>query len=80
MKKEFALTLYAAVLFAVYSVVIGYLLMMLWNWLIPDIFGLSEITFSQSIGFLFFYYLIFNYNLRIKKLISTKSKTQRKNK
>ena len=80
MKKEFALTLYAAVLFAVYSVVIGYLLMMLWNWLIPDIFGLSEITFSQSIGLLFFYYLIFHYNLRIKKLISTKSKTQRKNK
>ena len=28
----------------------GYMIMFLWNWLIPEIFGLTTITFWQAIG------------------------------
>ena len=35
---------------AIVMVLLGYPVMLLWNWLIPEIFGLSEITFWQAIG------------------------------
>jgi len=35
---------------AIVIVILGYPLMMLWNWLMPVIFGLPEITFWQAIG------------------------------
>jgi hypothetical protein len=35
---------------AIAIVLLGYPLMMLWNWLMPVIFGLPEITFWQAIG------------------------------
>ena len=35
---------------AIVIVILGYPLMLLWNWLIPTIFGLSEITLWQAIG------------------------------
>ena len=35
---------------AIVIVLLGYPLMMLWNWLMPVIFGLPEITFWQAIG------------------------------
>lgn len=28
----------------------GWILMLLWNWLIPSIFGLTEITYWQAVG------------------------------
>lgn len=37
-------------LVAIAIVLLGYPLMLLWNWLIPNIFGLPEITFWQAIG------------------------------
>jgi hypothetical protein len=33
-------------------IVFGYIVMHLWNWLMPSIFGLREITFAQSLGIL----------------------------
>lgn len=30
----------------------GYITMQLWNWLMPDIFGLKEITYWQALGLL----------------------------
>ena len=30
--------------------VFGYIIMRLWNWLMPPIFGLTTITFAQSLG------------------------------
>lgn len=38
-------------------VIIGFPVMLLWNWLMPEIFGLTEITFIQAIGLLFLTYL-----------------------
>jgi hypothetical protein len=35
---------------AIVIVILGYPLMLLWNWLMPVIFGLPEITFWQAIG------------------------------
>ena len=35
---------------AITMVLLGYPLMLLWNWLIPTIFNLPEITFWQAIG------------------------------
>ena len=32
--------------------VFGLVIMLLWNWLIPDLFGLREITFFESLGLL----------------------------
>jgi len=37
-------------LVAIVIVLLGYPLMLLWNWLMPNIFGLPEITFWQAIG------------------------------
>jgi hypothetical protein len=37
-------------LVAILVVILGYPLMLLWNWLMPELFGLPEITFWQAIG------------------------------
>jgi len=37
-------------LFAI--VVLGYIVMWLWNWLLPDLINASEINFFQSVGIL----------------------------
>jgi hypothetical protein len=37
-------------LLAIIIVLLGYPSMLLWNWLMPEIFGLPEITFWQAIG------------------------------
>ncbi len=35
-----------------FALVFGYVIMWLWNWLMPDIFGLGEISFWQAFGIL----------------------------
>jgi hypothetical protein len=48
-----ALRVLKVVLIAVVAcVVMSYLVMRLWNWLMPDIFGLHAITFAQAFGLL----------------------------
>jgi hypothetical protein len=44
---------------AVFAFVFGYLIMLLWNWLMPTIFGLTTITFWQAVGIAFLARLIF---------------------
>ncbi len=34
------------------SAILAYPMMLLWNWLMPIIFGLPELTFLQSFGFM----------------------------
>jgi hypothetical protein len=46
-------------LVAIVIVLLGYPLMLLWNWLIPNIFGLPEITFWQAIGLNFLSTILF---------------------
>ena len=44
---------------AIVIVLLGYPLMLLWNWLMPIIFGLPEITFWQAIGLNFLSTILF---------------------
>ena len=42
------------VLFAgIIALLLGFFAMLLWNWLMPEIFGLTTITFWQSWGLIF---------------------------
>ena len=45
-----------AVLFAI---AFGYFVMLLWNWLMPELFGLGEITYWQAFGIIILGKLIF---------------------
>lgn len=38
--------------FVAFAAVFGGLVMLLWNWLMPDIFGLPELSFWQAAGLL----------------------------
>ena len=40
---------------------VGYILMRLWNWLVPDIFGLAHINHWQAIGILVLAKIIFGF-------------------
>lgn len=42
--------LFIIILAALFFVLFGYVIMYLWNWLMPAIFGLTTITFWQAIG------------------------------
>ena len=42
------------------ALLVGFPTMWLWNWLMPTIFGLTKITFFQSVGLLILTGLFFN--------------------
>jgi hypothetical protein len=42
-----------------FALVLGIIFQWLWNWLMPNIFSLKEITFWQSVGLLFMARLLF---------------------
>jgi hypothetical protein len=50
MKNSFEAVAAVIGMIAIAIVLLGYPLMLLWNWLVPIIFGLPEITFWQAIG------------------------------
>ena len=54
-------------LIAIVIVILGYPLMLLWNWLMPIIFGLPEITFWQAIGLNFLSTILFKSTTRKNK-------------
>lgn len=37
----------------------GYLVQLLWNWLLPELFGLPEVTFWQALGLLMLSRILF---------------------
>ena len=41
------------------ALLFGYVVMLLWNWLMPDIFGLGIITFWQAVGIVVLAKLLF---------------------
>jgi hypothetical protein len=49
-----------------YSVFFAFPVMWLWNWLMPEIFGLKLITFWQSLGICFLTGLLFRGNTNSK--------------
>ena len=44
---------------AVVAFILGFPLMILWNWLMPSIFGLREIGFWEAIGMNVLAYILF---------------------
>lgn len=55
--KVIAMIVLAGILF----LLANYVLMRLWNWLMPDIFGLATITFWQAFGILIMAKIIFGF-------------------
>jgi len=54
-------------LIATFVLILGYPMMWLWNWLMPELFGLPTITFLQAIGLNVLTSIIFRPNVTIKK-------------
>ena len=52
---------------AIAMVLLGYPVMLLWNWLIPEIFGLPIINFWQAIGLNLLSTILFKSTTTIKK-------------
>ena len=44
---------------AAIALLVGFGVQFLWNWLIPDIFGLGEITFWQAVGLFVLIHILF---------------------
>ena len=47
----------------------------MWNWLIPTIFGLPEITWLQAFGLWTFLVLVRSSNFKYKNVFNTKNET-----
>lgn len=54
------------ILLCTIAVILGYPLMLLWNWLMPSIFGLTKITFWQAIGLNFLSTILFKSSSLVK--------------
>ena len=59
MKNSFEAVAAVIGMIAIAIVLLGYPLMLFWNWLMPIIFGLPEITFWQAIGLNFLSTILF---------------------
>ncbi|SDM15694.1 hypothetical protein [Kriegella aquimaris] len=44
--------LFAIIAVIIFALLLGYGIMWLWNWLIPDLFGLTTINYWQAVGIL----------------------------
>jgi hypothetical protein len=53
--------LFFMVLFLVFALVIGYFFMLLWNWLMPELFGLPLLTYWKAVGVLILAKLLFGF-------------------
>ena len=51
--------LVAILLLIVWSLILAWPMQMLWNWLVPTIFGLGKISFFQAFGLKFLLGLVF---------------------
>ena len=60
MKNSFEAAAAFLGMIAIVIVILGYPLMLLWNWLIPTIFGLPEITLWQALGLSLLTTILFN--------------------
>ncbi len=50
---------FIAILIIAFILLFGYVFMWLWNWLMPDIFGLTTLSYWQAIGLLVMAKIIF---------------------
>ncbi|MDF2572513.1 MAG: hypothetical protein K0R55_4117 [Sporomusa sp.] len=58
--KIIVIHVFAGILMAlIFGLIFGYFVMLLWNNLLPDIFGLKEITYWQGVGLVIMFRLFF---------------------
>ena len=57
--KVIFMVIFGAIAIAALALLFGYVVMLLWNWLIPAIFGLGVITFWQAVGIVILAKLLF---------------------
>ena len=50
-----------------YALLLAFPTMILWNWLMPNIFGLIQIDIFQAIGLNFFSGILLKSNVNVKK-------------
>jgi membrane protein required for beta-lactamase induction len=67
MKNNFEAVAAFLGMIAIVIVILGYPLMLLWNWLMPIIFNLPEITLWQAIGLNLLSTILFKSTTTIKK-------------
>jgi hypothetical protein len=53
------MTIGGVIIAAVMALLLGFVVMWLWNWLMPDIFGLTKITFWQAWGLVVLSHILF---------------------
>ncbi len=54
---------FGAILIAGLIVLVGFVVMWLWNWLMPEIFGLPTLTYWQAVGLLLLAKLFFGFGM-----------------
>ena len=54
-----ALSVFAIIMMVFWSLVLAWPFQLLWNWLVPAIFGLGKITFFQAFGLKLLLALVF---------------------
>ena len=64
--KGFLLGVLIIVILALASFITGLLVMLLWNWLMPDLFNLPTISFIQGWGISFLSGLLFRTHTKVK--------------
>jgi hypothetical protein len=57
----------AILMIVLVALILGFPLMWLWNWLMPSIFSLPEITFWQALGLNALSTILFKQNTNTKK-------------
>ena len=67
MKQTIETTLTAILLIVLVATLLGLPLMWLWNWLMPTIFNLPEITFWQALGLNALATIFFKQSINTKK-------------
>lgn len=65
--KGIAMIVLAVLIDFIMSFITGVIVMYLWNWLMPDIFGLTTITYWQGIGIAFLCSILFKPSISTKE-------------
>ena len=66
MKNIEAILLVVGLLF-LYALILAFPTMILWNWLMPRIFGLTQIDIFQALGLNFLSSILLKSNVNVKK-------------
>lgn len=59
-------------LVVLWEIIFSLLIMLLWNWLVPDIFGLIKISFWQAVGLRLLAGYLFRHGGSLTKIIQKK--------